>query len=209
MRTAFDVVSPTPSFEQLPIQIEQVPPASLVSSRIMLLLPAVAAISVLLGGVAIAAAGEPGVLQVLAARPLASIQIAAGLVLWAALFVVPASRAIGSIGRKRTVGIVGNVVQIRDRTLFGVRTRSVPLASYEGVAHHIRASLSALTHEIILVHQDPSWTVTLASAERITQSRLDEVKALLNLPEVPARAIYERGALSRTSNAARLDPARA
>ena len=148
-------------------------------------------------------------LDVLAARPMASLQIAAGLLLWAALFVIPASKAIASIGRKRTVEILGGAVEIQDRTILGTRTRRAALASFDGVAHHIRASLSGLTHEIVLVHPDPSMTVTLASAERITQSKLDQVASLLGLSEIPARAIYERSARPVIRSEAVLSPARA
>jgi hypothetical protein len=133
-------------------------------------------------------------LDALAQRPLASIQIAAGLALWAALFVVPASRAITTLWRRRVVSIGHDTVEISDRLLTGARTCHVPLSAYSGIAHHIRASLSGLTHEIVLVHADPTLTVTIASGERVTQGMLDAAKSLLRLPEVPPRAIYERRA---------------
>lgn len=190
-RTVLKLVSPEPRFDQLPIRIEQAAAAT-AFSRVLLLLPAVAAITALLAGVAIAAAGEPAMLDALAQRPLASMQIAAGLVLWGALFVVPASRAIATLWRERVVVIDDGIVEISDRRLTGARRRRVAICEYRGIAHHIRASLSGLTHEIVLVHDEPTLTVTVASAERVTQAQLDAMKSLLQLPEIPPRAIYER-----------------
>jgi hypothetical protein len=192
-RTVFKLVSPAPAFDCLPIRIEQAPAGS-AFSRLLLLLPAVVAMTALLAGVAIAAVDEPAMLDALARRPLASMQIAAGLVLWTALFVVPASRAITTLWRHRMVSIGHGMVEISDRRLMGMRVRQMPLSAYSGVAHHIRASLSGLTHEIVLVHADPALTVTLASGEHVTQGVLDAARSLLRLPEVPPRALYERRA---------------
>lgn len=191
-RTVFELVSPAPAFDGFPINVRQVAASSAASSRILLLLPAIAALSILLAGVAIAAAADPGMLGAVVQRPLASLQIAAGLGIWAALFVVPASRAIGAIGRRRDVSIDDGIVEITDRSLLGHRTRSARVADYLGIAHHIRASLSGLNHEIVLVHADPVMTVTLVSGDRVTQAMLDAAKSALGLPEIPARAIYER-----------------
>ena len=204
-RTVFKLVSPAPAFDCLPIRIEQAASAS-AFSRMVLLLPAVAAMTALLAGVAIAAAGEPGMLDAMAQRPLASMQIGAGLVLWAALFVVPASRAIATLWRERVVTIDGGMVEINDRRLTGVRHRRVPISDYRGVAHHIRASLSGLTHEVVLVHEQPALTVTIASAERVTQAQLDAIKSLLQLPEISPRAIYERRVARRQDGSSRLVP---
>ncbi len=190
-RTVFKLVSPSPTFEHFPVRVELAASGS-AFSRVLLLLPAVAAITALLAGVAIAAAGDHAMLDAVTSRPLASIQIAAGLALWATLFVVPASRALATLWRQRVVSIGNEVVEISDRLLTGARLHRVPLRGYTGAAHHIRASLSGLTHEIVLVHANPALTVTIASAERITQGTLDAAKSLLQLPEVPAGAIYGR-----------------
>lgn len=190
-RTAFRLVTPAPALDRLPIRIEQAASAS-AFSRVLLFLPAVVAITALLAGVAIAAADEPAMLDVLARRPLASVQIAAGIVLWAGLFVVPASRAIAALWRERVVTIDQGMVEISDRSLTGTRIRRSPISGYRGIAHHIRASLSGLTHEIVLVHEDPTLTLTLTSGDRVTQGQLDSVKSLLKLPEIPPGAIYDR-----------------
>ena len=190
-RTVFKLVSPPPTFENLPIRV-QLAAAESSFSRVLLLLPAVLAMTTLLAGVAIAAVGEPAMLAAVTGRPMAALQIAAGLVLWATLFVLPASRAVATLWRRREVSISNGVIEISDRRLMGMQTRLVVLSSYTGIAHHIRASLSGLTHELVLVHADPDLTVTVSSAERITQGTLDAAKALLRLPEVPPRAIYER-----------------
>lgn len=205
-RTVFDVISPPTAFDRLPITVIQVASPSTGATRLLLLLPAIGALSTLLTGVAIAAVAEPGMLDAVARRPLASIQIAFGLVIWAALFVVPASRAIAAIGRRREVSIVDDVVEIKDRSLLGTRSRGARVGDYRGITHHIRASLSGLTHEIVLVHSNPSLTVTLLSADRVTQGMLDEAKTLLQLRELPPGTIYERHTNSGSTHARALEP---
>ena len=123
-RTAFDVISPPAAFDRLPITVKQIASPSTGATRLLLLLPAIGALSTLLTGVAIAAVAEPGMLDAVARRPLASLQIAFGLLIWATLFVVPASRAIAAIGRRREVTIVGDVVEIKDCSLLGTRRRA-------------------------------------------------------------------------------------
>jgi hypothetical protein len=189
-RTVFKLVSPAPAFDRLPIRIELAPAGS-AFSRAALVLPAVLAIVVLVSGVASAAA--PSVLDALVRRPLATMQVAAGLTLWAALFVLPATRAVTALWRRRVVSIAHGIVEIDDRLVTRMRTRRAALSEYRGVAHHIRTSLSGLTHEIALVHANPALTVTLVSADRITQGTLDAIKSLLRLPEIPPRALFERG----------------
>lgn len=208
VRTVFDVISPPPTFDRQPIHVEQVAASSSGAARLLLLLPAVGALSVLLAGVALAAAAEPGMLEAVASRPLAAIQVSAGLAIWTALFVIPASRAIAAVGRRRSVTIVDGVVEITDRTLLGVRLRRVRATEYVGIAHHIRASLSCLSHEIVLVHANPGLTVTLVSADRVTQRMVEDVKALLGLPEVHPRAIYERLGTSASAATGSLAPVR-
>lgn len=206
-RTRFDVVQPAAAFERLPIHIVQKPSRGRLIARLLLILPAVAAVAVPLLAMVFHAVRDPDWLALVAARPLAAAQITAGLALCVGLFVLPASRAVMQIGARREVEIADGQVHIADSTLLGRRTRTVPLSGYVGVAHHIRASLSGLTHEILLVHRDPVMTITLTTADAISQSTLDRTKALLNLPEVSPGVLYGRDRAEGVAATAALAPA--
>jgi hypothetical protein len=160
--------------------------------QMLLLIPALAGASLLLVGGALASAIEPSVVDAMADRPLAVVQIAAGIGLSLALLAVPATRVVGRLLGRPSVTLAGGAVSVIERTLLGRRERTIPLSAFVGVAHHIRASLSGLTHEIVLVHPEPRLSVTLVSAEKVTQAMLDEASRDLGLPEVPARSLYER-----------------
>jgi hypothetical protein len=191
-RTAVDSNSTGALSQGLPLRVSPSQSSIRASLRIALLLPIVATLLALLGGVALAAVTEPTSLSLLIERPVAAAQIATGVAMWAALLLIPASRALSRACVRREVVIADGAVEIVRRTPFSSRRRSVPLTEYRGVAHHVRSSLSGVSQEIVLVHPQRSLTVTLLSAERVTQAMLDEAKALLGLPEIPARAIYER-----------------
>jgi hypothetical protein len=67
-----------------------------------------------------------------------------------------------------------------------------------------------LSHEIVLVHAERELTVTLVRADRVTLDMLENAKSLLGLPEIPARAIYERNRLGvRNAAPDQLSPASA
>lgn len=208
--SAFVSETPSPAFETFPIRLQQSASRGSALSRLLLVLPAVLALSVPLGAIAIHAAAEPQSLVLLAERPLATAQIATGLALWVGLFVLPAQRALARLWNRRTVEIADGMVQVEDRTMLGKTRWSIPVGAYLGLAHHIRASLSGLTHEIVLVHADPARTVTLMSADKVTQSTFDGAKVLLGLPEVPPRMLYQSQQRRRTAvSGSSLMPARA
>jgi hypothetical protein len=201
-QTAFNADSNVALFQGFPLRVSPSHSSVRASLRIVLLLPIVLTLLALLGGVALAAVTEPTSLSLLIERPVAAAQIAAGVAMWAALLLIPASRALSRACVRRDIVIADGAVEIVRRTPLSTRRRSVPLTEYRGVAHHVRSSLSGLSHEIVLVHPQRSLTVTLITAERVTQAMLDEAKSLLGLPEISARTIYERnpsrGAVERT-----------
>lgn len=182
-----------PANENLPIMIETSASRASSLTRLLLLLPAVVAFSLPIAGLAFASSDVPSVIGTIAERPMATAQIGVGIIMWFGLFVLPATRTFGRLFAKRRIAIGEDRVDIVERGLFGERSRSVAIADYQGIAHHIRASLSGLTHEIVLVHRKPELNVTLKACDRVTQTMIDEAKAWLGLPEVPARSIYERG----------------
>jgi len=161
----------------------------------------VSAAAILLASISFATDGEASGFSVLAERPLAALQTVVGVSLCAVLVLVPALRGLARLWAWQEVRVSPEMVEILRHTPLGIARQCVPLNHYQGIAHYIRASLSGLTHEILLVHPDSAFSVTLLSAERVTQSMLDEYKSLLGLPEIPARAIYESGDRKAAMNA--------
>lgn len=194
VRDAAGRAAPVGEDFRLPIHIVETSSPLAAVSRALLAAVAVLAAAVPLTGLAIAAAAEQSLVGAAIARPLASLQVVLGLGLWALILLVPAQRSLRSVWVRREVLIKDGFVEIAGRSLLGARTSRHRLAEYRGIAHHIRASLSGLSHEIVLVHANPSLTVTLFKGERVTQAMLDDARAALGLPEVPARSIYERSA---------------
>lgn len=154
------------------------------------LLAAMSAAVALPGGIMLATVGEASGLGLLAERPLAALQTGLGLLLCGVLLAAPAIRILSRLFARREIVLHGETVEILCHTPVGIRRRQVPISAYQGVAHHVRASLSGLAHEIVLVHPRSELSVVLMSVDRVTQDMMDECKALFGLPEVPARSIY-------------------
>lgn len=187
---AYDHLEPTPDFEQLPISIKLTTSRSSVAMRLLMLAPMMVMLAVPLSLIGARAASEPSPLDHLASNPASAAQIIAGLLLWGALFLWPIKRTVARMGASRSVEIDGNTVTVVDRTPFGSRIWIEPLQNYSGLAHNIRASLSGNRHEIVLAHADARKNVVISLGDRITQTTMDKAKALLGLPEVPARQLY-------------------
>jgi len=151
-------------------------------------------VAAFLGSIALATVGEASGLSVLAERPLAAIQTAAGLSLITVMVAIPALRGVGRLWVRREVRLFGDAVEIARHTPMGIRRETVPLATYRGIAHCVRASLSGLVHEIVLVHSNSDHNVTLMATESVSEALLEECKVLFGLPEIPSSAIMQRGA---------------
>ena len=184
----------TPDLSVFPLVRHETPSRASALARLVLLFPAIAGLAVLVIGFAWEAVAEPAVLQRFAEHPDASARILAGIALWTGLFVWPARTALRRLWLVRTITVVGGEVVVEERSRRLVRRWAEPIAAYRGIAHHIRASMSAVTHEIVLVHPDPSRTVTLHAAPAVTHAQIDALSALLGQPEIAPRAIYERSA---------------
>jgi hypothetical protein len=198
------------------LMLEQLRPVLTKSSaasgftKSIIVLSAITTVAAVLASISLASGGQASGLSVLAERPLAALQTAAGLSLCSLLLLTPALRGLTRLWARQDVRVDTAMVEIQRHTPLGIARRCVPLNDYQGIAHHIRASLSGLTHEIILVHPDSAFSVTLLSAERVTQTTLDDYKSLLGLPEIPARAIYEgRGRKRATGVVPPVSPASA
>ena len=192
----FDLVEPAPDFSRLPVHFTLTTSRSSVVVKLLMLAPMMVLLAVpltLIGAKAGAGASvEHSALSMLSDKPISSLQILTGLIVWVALFVWPLKRIVSRMGARRQVAIDGTSVMVADSSPFGSTAWSAPLGSYRGVAHHIRASLSGNRHELILVHRDPAKNVVLSISDRISQTTFEQAKYLLNLPEVPARELYAR-----------------
>lgn len=171
-------------------RLEQRASRTAVVATALMLVPVLAVCVLPFGLVAAKAAGEPGALAMIADRPLTMLNLALGFALAIALVAYPIRTLLDRIGRHRTVVLGPGRVIVTDRALTGERSWSEPLSAFRGVAHHIRASLSAPRHEIVLVHADPARSILLHFAPKVQQAELEDVARTLGLPIVPARAIY-------------------
>jgi hypothetical protein len=136
------------------------------------------------------AAEDPASFIATIRQPAIALQLGLALVVAVAFVAVPLRKLVRrSLQPRRIVISGGHVVASHDSA--GTPAWSEPLTAYRGVAHHIRTSLSGAQHEIVLVHPDASKSIVLQSADRIAQPQVDAMACLLNVAEVPARAIYQ------------------
>ncbi len=180
------------SVPSLPITLEQrVSIASFVTTSLSIALAA----GVLLtpfGLVAGLAALDPSAFLTIAQHPATAIQLGLALAIGIGFVAVPMKRLVRRARAPRRIVVCDQTVVATDRWLADGGGWSEPLAAYKGVAHHVRTTLSGAHHEIVLIHEEASKSVVLHMADRIAQPQVDAVAALLNVAEIPARAMYER-----------------
>lgn len=191
MRIAeFKTVAASNPLVSFPIELRQGTPFVGALGSVLVLLPTAAALLVpfvLLGQHLVS---EAEARAQLLDHPGSSLQIALALGLWALLFAMPTHRLLTRMFAKRVIEIDGTSVTVAERGLFAGSSWSEPLASYLGVAHHVRASVSGTRHELILVHPDADKSLLLATAERFTDTEVARVARFLGTVEVPARELY-------------------
>jgi hypothetical protein len=153
------------------------------------------------GLIAARAAEQPGLVDTVAGKPIAAIQLATALALLSLALAHFVRRLISGVGRSATVRIDTDSATVEERRLLGTRIWTEPLASYRGIAHHVRTRLSGPRHELILVHPDRARCLLIDLAPCIAEDRVREVCAALRMPEVPARALYEPDRRSRPRSA--------
>lgn len=190
MHVSFDQIASPTGLDRLPIRLEQSLSRVSVLFKLLLLVPALAAVAIPLLLLAAHAAAKPGTLALLREHPLTAVQIALGIALWSALFVYPLRLLLTRAATKRLVDISADTVCVAEHGLLRTRIWSAPLNTYRGVAHQVRSSLSGVRHELILVHADPGRHVLLTVDDAISRKTLERAAALLRLPEVPARRLY-------------------
>jgi len=190
MHFSFDKVVSSQPPDQLPIRLEQSTSRASIVLRLLLLIPALAALAIPLMLLAAHAVAQPAALDFLAEHPRSSAQIALAVAIWSILFVWPLQRLLACAGRTRVVEISPRMVTVTERSLLRTRTWSAPLASYRGLAHHVRSSLSGVRHEMVLVHPDPARHILVATSAGISANAVARTAALLGLGQAHARELY-------------------
>jgi hypothetical protein len=190
MRAAiFDQVEPSMPSE-LPLRLTQTCSQRATAASLALLIPvalfASAASAWLIAGAVIA----PGARSVLQGHPLLTLEvlIAVGILFY--LAVLPTKRLFDRVAERRVVEIADGSVTVAEVSGFQSWSWSAPLASYSGVAHHVRASLSGTRHELILVHPERDKSVLLSVAPRTSRNEVDRMAALLGQREIPPSELY-------------------
>lgn len=184
---SLNVASASP-FDSLPFHAEQKSSRTAAVIMLMLLVPVLCLVLVPVGLVLAFAPHQAW--DAFVHKPLAAAMLTVGLLAWAALFLVPAKRILQRFGNQRRVTVTAERVTVGDQALFGSACWSVPLADFRGIAHHVRATLSGVRHELILVHPVRGRSVLLHSADAVAQATIDRATALFRLPQIPARELY-------------------
>jgi hypothetical protein len=206
-------VWPFSSSSTFPITLEHSSHRTSPIVLIAVLLPLAAALLIPFALVAGHLASDAATRAILASRPQAALQIAIALAFFVTLLGWPLVRFTRSLTQTRSIVVGPTTVTVTERNLLANRTWSEPLASYLGVAHGIRTSLSIVRHELTLVHPDPDRSVLLAVANRLTQDDVDRAANFLGLAEIPSRDTHSllntRGLLGPAAPQPRLGLARA
>ena len=148
------------------------------------------------------AVASPDVRQAMIAHPVVAIELALALVFWVGLIVWPLRNILLALLSDRIVDIRDGEVKVVDRTAFSKTLWRMPLRAYEGVAVHLRSSLSGVRQEAVLVHPDRNRSIILMTGEHIGAQELEELRNLLSLPCAPAErrfSIHDQA--SRRENA--------
>lgn len=195
----FETIEPPQPLLALPVRLEQSSPRTMTALSLMFIALAGLAIITPFVAVTLHLIEAPEARSLMSEQPGSVLQLGFGLAIWTALLGWPAKRLAKRLSARRIVTLTARDVTVDERGLFGSRTWSAPITSYTGVAHHVRASLSGVRHELILLHDDPSRSVLLAIAPRFSQAELDRVCDLLGAQEISARLLYERPVATATA----------
>lgn len=182
---AIDSMTPSmPDFTAASVRIDQFPARRSTGVLLALLLAFAAVLLSPFYLVATAALADQGLRDAAATRPLAIVQICVGLAFWLILLGFPIYRLLDTLTRSRVVEIAAGRVTVADRSFGRSSVWSAPVADFLGLAPYLRASLSGVRHELIMVHPDRERSVLVAMAPRLMQSDVNQVAAALGLKEV-------------------------
>jgi hypothetical protein len=192
-RQTYEFVEVSDGRYQLPITLQQ-------SNRKLAKLPGLLLMTTLAGLIVvpqIALAGyavaSPDIRAALIDHPIASIELAIALAFWICLVCWPLRAMFKALICHRRVDIRDGEVNVIDRTPFSTTAWRTPLTTYEGIALHLRSSLSGIRQEAILVHPNRAQSVILMVAEHIGDREIRELCRVLGLPRVSADRLYDFG----------------
>jgi hypothetical protein len=194
MRVAiYDRVEP-PISNELPLHLVQT--CSQRSAAILLIVAIPVVMAIAAGSLLLVfeAAYLPAARTLLAQHPALGLEILAAITFWLYLLGLPVRRLFNRITLARTVQVTERTVTVNERGCFRAWTWSAPLSSYTGLAHHLRTSLSATRHELILVHPQKDRSVLISLAASMPQTEVDRVAEMLGQKEISSGALYRFGA---------------
>lgn len=167
---------------QLPITLKRSEPKLARLPGLLLMATLAALIVVPQIGLAVYALASPELRAVLAANPIAALELAVAFVFWAALVCWPLRNIVVAMASDRIIDIRNGDVMVVDRTPFSTQGWRMPLATYSGVSVRLRTSLSSVVRDVVLVHPEANRSVTLATAEQVGQGEILELCRILGLP---------------------------
>lgn len=190
---AIDRMTPSmPDFSASAVTIEQLPARRTTSFVLAALLLVAAALLSPFYMIASTALADQALRDAVSTRPLAFLQILTGLAFWLVLLGFPIYRLLNTLTRSRTIEVAGERVTVVDRAFGHETSWSAPVSEFLGVAPFLRASLSGVRHELVLVHPDRARSLMIAMAPRLMQSEVDHVAAALRLPELAPNMLRQR-----------------
>jgi hypothetical protein len=209
MRVAiYDRVEP-PMPAQLPLLLTQTCSQRAATAFLTLVIPGTIAGTVASLAI-LQALLSPAARALIEQHPAQGVEIIAAVGFLIYLAVLPTKRLADRLATTRIVEIERGTVTVTEGGYFRTWTWSAPLASFAGVAHHVRTSLSGTRHELILVHPEREKSVLLCVAARTSQSEVDRVAGLLGHKQVPPGELYRfKGLWPRMSTASLSDAAHA
>lgn len=190
----FETIEPPAPLASLPARIVQSSPR--VRTTLSLAALSVTALATAAPFAAVLAhlVATPEARSLISEQPAAVLQLAFGLVVWTVLLGWPLTRLTRRLTTRRVVTLTPGYVAVEETRLTGTSTWTLPTSAFTGLAHHVRASVSGVRHELVLRHADPARTVLIAVAPRFSQSEVERMCSLLDVEEIPARLLYERDA---------------
>jgi len=190
---AIDRMTPSmPDFSAPILVIEQLPARRTTGMLLAVLLLVAAVLLSPFYMIATTALADQALRDAVSTRPLASLQILTGLAFWLVLLGFPIYRLVNALTRSRTIEISGRQVTVIDRAFGGDQSWSAPVSEFLGVAPHLRASLSGVRHELVLLHPDRTRSLLIAMQPRLVQSEVDRVVSALGLTELAPQMIRQR-----------------
>ena len=188
----FDLVEPKDPGERLPLRLTLTPDKARTTARLLLIIPglgilfipaAIAAYLLVLPDLASIAGDSSLTLAALVIQP----------VLWLSLLVFAGVSILPRLRRVRVATLTREHVSVIETSFTGLRRWRTATRSYRGIAHHVRATAGVVSHEIILVHDNPARSVLLHTAPIVHQASLDTYSTLLQLPLIGSREVYRLG----------------